>query len=69
MNFHCLKKNILLWLPDISSWDSTPFFPCFPDKTFLLAFKRMSSVDDAEEEFVGGGGTVRLAINESMSLI
>ena len=56
-------------LPDISSWDSTPFFPCFPDKTFLLAFKRMSSVDDAEEEFVGGGGTVRLAINESMSLI
>ena len=56
-------------LPEISSCDNTPFLSFFPDKTFLLAFKRMSSVDDTAEELVGGGGTVRFAINESMSRI
>ena len=49
-------------LPEISSCDNTPFL-FFPDKTFLLAFKRISSVDDTAEELVGGGGTVRFAMN------
>ena len=64
-----MDSYVSKYLPDISSWDRTPFLPCFPDKTFLLAFKRISSVEEPDEEFVGGGGTVRLAMNESMSRI